>query len=855
VKVKEFILLLTMVMATATASAQSLRLDFSGTPLNRALNSLDLDLSFDNRALAAYSVTASKTFTNPEEALYWLLHDKPFAVEKIGNVFVIVPAEDDNPNGVENRTQNAVNERYRYCGNVIDSISRESLEYATVFLLYPDTQIITAGITNNNGRFEIETKTIPKRIKISYLGYKTLSAEITGMKEDLGEFCLTENAFELDEAVAIADKNPNRSIYEVTPQMCRGAANALELLNIIEDVRYDHIADEILVNQDNNTLIIVNGIQHSRHYLKHLAPNRVRTIEVIRASSGRFVSDDYSAIIQFVLRKDYTGLDISVSHRAVLNLTGHSFTENSPEMGIIYTANKFNFFGTGSYTREKTAMYSAKELTYSESDLVSFPESVPNDLSAHKSASIAGGVNYQISPRQQISAQVDYSSGNDSNNQVFTMHPLDKVQNISRIIVNTTEIGSKYKTVMGAISYKGQLNNRLQLYGDFTYNYYYNYIVNGYNQNDYRNYSVVNSYDEYKNHTVFNIESRYTVSPRLSLETGYSNILRMYGSESSQGRGFLDYLEHRNKGFIYLSFFHSGRFALKTGFAMENIKTGGNNAVNDYLRVLPCLQARFNFSDDASLMINYSTNQSYPMLYQLSPMNLVIDTFLTQIGNSSLKSALKHHIFSELTLWNRLKITPQFISINDGVSEVYEKKEWKLYRTFENIQTREYNIQASYNQPFGDYLRLKSDVLYYYDEAFHNEVHNSLIGWTLNSELNYYNPRLFIGASVGYHRNMRKNILWQGYQMQNRDCWRLSLRKEFLNDRISVALTYIPPFTPGVRYDRTKQMDTPLYREKTTVDMASQKQMLLLKCCIRFERGSVKRIDKQENIGKEERVW
>jgi hypothetical protein len=87
---------------------------------------------------------------------------------------------------------------------------------------------------------------------------------------------------------------------------------------------------------------------------------------------------------------------------------------------------------------------------------------------------------------------------------------------------------------------------------------------------------------------------------------------------------------------------------------------------------------------------------------------------------------------------------------------------------------------------------------------------------------------------------MRKNILWQGYQMADKDYWCVSLRKEWWQNRISTTLSYIPPVTFGVRYARTNKIEAPQYKEKTAMHLESYNQMLMLKISLRFEHGSTK---------------
>jgi hypothetical protein len=87
---------------------------------------------------------------------------------------------------------------------------------------------------------------------------------------------------------------------------------------------------------------------------------------------------------------------------------------------------------------------------------------------------------------------------------------------------------------------------------------------------------------------------------------------------------------------------------------------------------------------------------------------------------------------------------------------------------------------------------------------------------------------------------MKQHILWQGYQLSDKDYWCITARKAWWNDRISATLSYIPPIPFGVRYDRTKELDTMLYKEKSILNLESYNQMLLMKINIRFDRGSIK---------------
>jgi len=840
------IILVWLLIATSTVLSQTLHIDVHDEPLNKVLNGLGLEISLDDRALSGYHVSASQSFDNPENALLWLLADKPFRFEKIGQVYVIIPYDHPNPKDINVTFQPTRIERIRLQGFVVSLTTGEPLAYATVSVLDNDNQLLTSSITTEKGQFTIQTSYNPAKLKISHLGYETLLSDIDILNNEPGVFRLTERVVALDEIVVTEDNRRaeiNHAIYLVNPSMCEGIDNALELLNRIPGVYVDKSSKVIKLNQQENMLLLVDGIQYSHDYLYHLSPRRVYSIEVVYAISNRFVSDDYAGIIHYRLNKDYTGYDIHISGLSSYNLSRKAnagWTEHYPDIGITYTTRKLNFFGTYAYEWEKRCIPTSKSLTYYQSEFVSMPAERPNSLSQHGNHTITGGLNYHLSPLHLLGIQADYVTGNINSVQDFTMSRTDFALNQNRGLSYTTANLTRADMFAGKLFYQGQLGNRFRLYGDFSYHYYYNFVENEYRQDDNSGYRYADIWDEFKHQTIFNMEGKYLLSNKITIETGYSNIRRLYASESSQGRGFLDYSEQRNKAFAYFSWLLSNKAEVKSGIAFEHTRQRNGENGNNYLRLLPYMQLNYKISRMASITAGYATGQSYPSLYQLSPISIVIDSLLTRIGNPVLKSAVRHQVFAELTIGAKLTFTPLFTYINDGISEVYDRKEYKLYNTFENVDFREYSLHASYEQQFGTYYRVKNAVLLYHHEILHAGLRNTLNGWTYHGEVDFYHPATFVGARLEYYRNMRKDILWQGYQMSDKDYWCVSLRKEWWNNRLSATLSYIPPITFGVRYNSVKAIETLQYKENTAMNLESYNHMLLMKISFRFDRGSAK---------------
>ena len=135
-------------ISVTAAFSQELRLVVSDKPLNAVLNTLNVEISFDDKALSQYKVSVSQTFKTPEEAIHFLLKDKPFKVEKVGSVYVISPTP-----VIEVEKRPVVRRTYTVSGELSDQSTGEPLPYAYI---QTDKGIIS---TNESGYFSIVSET------------------------------------------------------------------------------------------------------------------------------------------------------------------------------------------------------------------------------------------------------------------------------------------------------------------------------------------------------------------------------------------------------------------------------------------------------------------------------------------------------------------------------------------------------------------------------------------------------------------------------------------------------------------------------------------------------------------------
>lgn len=177
-------------MNTIAASAQELHLVVKDKPLNDVLRSLHVELSFDDNALSKYRITINRQFGNAEQAISFLLKDKPFQYEKINGVYVISPSVKPVQTILP-----VIEEKkyYTYSGNLTDAESGESLPYA--YITTRDGIIST----DETGYFTFRTERKGKlNIQAQYLGYVKRDTIIT---TGFNLISLNPLAYTMDEVV------------------------------------------------------------------------------------------------------------------------------------------------------------------------------------------------------------------------------------------------------------------------------------------------------------------------------------------------------------------------------------------------------------------------------------------------------------------------------------------------------------------------------------------------------------------------------------------------------------------------------------------------------------------------------
>ena len=247
--------------------------------------------------------------------------------------------------------------QFNVFGKIIDSEGSEPLEYATVTILTPvDNNVVTGGITDKNGVFNIPISKGEYNILIEYISFKNYTVENLNVSEnkDLGVISLIIDIESLNAVEIIAEETTveiklDKKIYTVGKDLTVRGGNAGDVLDNIPSVSVD-LDGNILLRGNDAARILINGKPSSlvgidSKFLQQLPSDAIEKVEVITSPSARYEAQGSGGIINIILRKTKKlGLNGSLSSNiGYPKSTGISSNLN-------YRDGKINFFNSSGFS-------------------------------------------------------------------------------------------------------------------------------------------------------------------------------------------------------------------------------------------------------------------------------------------------------------------------------------------------------------------------------------------------------------------------------------------------------------------------------------------------------------------------
>lgn len=248
----------------------------------------------------------------------------------------------------------SLSEKIKVTGKVIDKTTKENIEYASVSLLNSNKVIVTGGLTDKNGNFQVDAVKGVYSIHIEYMGFEKMNLNDKEINADLnlGEIFLSGSSKELEEVVVLSGKAPienkiDKKVYNLGKDLLVKGASVTDLLGNLPSITVGGDGS-IAIRGNENVKIFIDGKPANGtnidEVLRQLPAESIDKVEVITNPSSKYDAEGSAGIINILLKKGKNnGLNGGVSFSA-------GVPRNTSVSGNInYRTKKINLFSFQSY--------------------------------------------------------------------------------------------------------------------------------------------------------------------------------------------------------------------------------------------------------------------------------------------------------------------------------------------------------------------------------------------------------------------------------------------------------------------------------------------------------------------------
>ncbi len=239
-------------------------------------------------------------------------------------------------------------------GMVIDEISEEPLEYATVGLCQTrDSTILAGAVTLADGTFMVENVTPGTYLlKVQFVGYESSYVStfsvVANERKELGGISIRATD-QLLEEISVSGQRASvyhkvdRQVYNAAQFQSATGGTATDVLQNVPSVAVD-ASGALTVRGSSGFTILLNGkpIQSDPTLiLSQLPANAVEDVEIVTAPSAKYDPEGKAGIINIITRKGAAdGLYVLVNTQVGLpSIQDYNNAENAPRYGADFTLN------------------------------------------------------------------------------------------------------------------------------------------------------------------------------------------------------------------------------------------------------------------------------------------------------------------------------------------------------------------------------------------------------------------------------------------------------------------------------------------------------------------------------------
>ncbi len=610
-------------------------------------------------------------------------------------------------------------------GTVFDKKLDVPIPYVTVVVKNTEGEILTGGVTDDNGNFSIPD--IPEGISmvsIQYIGYKVYSTEITisanNRNVDMGRIFLVEDMASLDEVTVVAERSTieqklDRKVINVGKDLTTAGPTASDIMSNLPSVSVDPQTGGISLRGNENVRVMVDGKLSNvpvAQLLKQIPSTSIKQIELITNPSAKYNPEGMSGIINIILHKN---VNVGFNGNVSVGLTYEENAKFTGGLDMNYRNGKFNLYGNFNNNVSK-GLNTGSIVRPQDNSEQNF-----QFLDNNKSNLFKVGLDFYLNDHNTLSFFTNQNifDGNSVGN-IDIFYNDDPILNQSQIFSTMEENTSSQYNFNYKLDFEKE-GHSLELeadYNDFSSQQDARYKFEGA--------SPLNNYldfdDTERNQVTVNLDYVNPLSEKAKLELGLearlfdTNIDYNSTGQSYNSNGELiptpavvfDY-----KRDIYSAYVTYGKtfekWSYQLGARMENVnEKADTNSVraftNDYLKVYPSGYITYSPTEKNQFQISYSRRVDRPGLSQVNPIREFTTPLVSSYGNINLQPQFTNSIEANYTRnLEKGSITGGifFRAIEDEINRAVFVDRTDLNKailTFDNFSnTNNYGIELSSN--------------------------------------------------------------------------------------------------------------------------------------------------------------
>lgn len=735
-------------------------------------------------------------------------------------------------------------------GRVVDSLTAQPVEYATISLVkQSDKKVVNGGSTDDKGFFSLEG--IPDdtyELLVYFIGYRTTTvSNITVGKNasvPLGNVRLANRQTMLKEVTVEVEKSVienkiDKLVYNADKDVTSQGGVATDILKKVPQVAVD--ADGNVELQGNSNIrFLINGKpsgifgSNIADVLQSIPASQIQSIEVITSPGARYDAEGTGGIINIILKKNTAqGMNGNVS------LTAASRLENG-SVNLSARKGKFgmNVYVSGNGQLPSVTLNSLDRESQTSRLLQDGQSTFYRaggqagtgfDWSPDKKNSITGGFNYNYF--------LNNSKGSTNRQSITTDSAGNTISDITNLLNAQSSFSST--TYDWNLNYKRTFDKEGKEF-DILYNAYTTENYNDYLQT--QKYIVPDSLfagSRGKNPGTdmqHNIAMNYTqpLGEAFILESGLKTVLSQFHSRSdvfvldpyndnydfnTTQSSTIDYKRNIYAGYVSGTL-KTKALDVKAGCRYEYTEThavfsnSGDAHIKPYGMFIPSAIVSHTFKNNHSLKFSYSFRIQRPDYRDINPFVNASDPRNLTTGNPNLTPETTHNfelgynaffkkgsslnvaLFARNNYDDIQAYTYYYTSYQVGDSTYHNVS----VTTRENIG-KEYNLGMNvyFSMPVKSKLSLRSNI-----SAFQRYIINKIdpgldvsgFNYRINLTASYQITPTFIAEVFGNFNSPR--IAAQG-KMPSFTTYNLALRKQFFNKKLSIAFTTTNPFNKYVK--------------------------------------------------------